>query len=101
MKELGVNNPYIIGHSNFKEAHEFFKKLNQDSQSVAFSTDIQNISYTGYSGILLNLPYKDLKSSITQTWIILKYFLIMGKGQPCCTLVICSNIILILFQVCV
>ena len=73
MKELGMNNPFIIGNFNIKEAHQVFKQLNEDSQFVGFLTEIQNISYTGYSGILVNLPYKELKSSITKSWIILKY----------------------------
>ena len=73
MKEIGVKNPFIIGHLNINEAHEFFKIVNQNNHFVRFLTEIQNISYTGCSGILLNLPYRDLNSSITQSWIILKY----------------------------
>ena len=66
MKELGINNPYVIGNFNFKEAHQVFKLLNGNNQFVSFSTKIQNISYSGYSGVLVNLPYKDLRSSITR-----------------------------------
>ena len=73
MKVLDIKNPFIIGHLNIKEAHHVFKLLNEDNQFVGFFTGIQNISYTGYSGILVNLSYKELKSSITKPWIILKY----------------------------